>query len=416
MDRSYALDLASPVSFVATALEAAAPAAVSLAELVRDYHHVSSSDYVRIMAHEDCATEAEAKRWLIRAAVAELGRHVAAEGDEFRLVSDFDEIRVNRRKIHRYVLADPELDQERAIKAAYVAVREGYPITVPVQGPRGKVVERRLTPHPLSMHFPLMPEREFRELFHDARERGLINPIQTIEDAVLDGRHRIGVASVLGIPVQTIAFTGTEEEARHFVISTNLRRRHLTTAQRTQLVRELYLPDAKREAAENKLNGSSRGGKAERVTTVDSKDGDAPPRKRPKGKGKTAVEIAAEKSAGLASARSIAAMAPVDDAPRTRERVLSGEIKTVGKAREEALIEIGSDDPASLPPKLRGTWDTIGRAKYWIEQAIASQRAGAGLGVRQGGRVPVNRDDHVKRVAEIRSLLDEYEAGLDSAS
>jgi len=409
----YALDLATPVRYVANALETAAPAAVSVAELVRGYRHGLPSDLHRVRMHEGCTSDSAANQWVVRKAISELRDQVVESEEGLRLAVPFEELRYQRRKVHRDLDAATVegLDRDRAIKAAHNKIRIGDPVHVMVESARGSAKERRLRLHPLAMMLPLIPEKEFVELAEDVLAHGFTTPIHVLDDQVLDGRHRVALASALDLPIRVSEFVGSEQDARSFVISTNLRRRHLTTAQRTQLVRELYMPEATQQAAENKLRGNSRGGiKSTSVTAVDSATEPSAPKKYTKGK--TAAEIAADYSGGLASARSIAAMAPVDKAPDTRARVMSGEIKTVDKARQAALIEIGSDDPSSLPPQLRGTWDAIGRAKYWVEQAISSQQAGVGLGVKRGGRVPVTKDEHLQRVAEIRALCDEYEAGL----
>src|SRR6266498_747896 len=114
-------------------------------------------------------------------------------------------------------------------------------------------------------------------------------------------------------------------------------------AQRGLIVRELYLPQAKEEAAKRLAEGRSRGGgdHSERSSAEmrSSAEGLEPAK---------AAQIAAQEANGLASARTIETVAPVDDAPETQERIRSGKIKTAAQARREALKEIGSDEPTDV--------------------------------------------------------------------
>lgn len=403
MHRGYVLDMTSPVSYVATVLEAAAPAAVSLSDLVNGYEHIFSTDLGRVRYHEGCATDHDAKTWIIQYAITGLGKYVSEDEDGYRLVGDFDSIRVDRKRIYRHVDKNEDEDRKRAIRAAYTNMREGRSFHVDVAGPRGSAKDRRLSLHPFAMMLPLVPEKEFNELAEDVERNGLVNPIHLFGDQVLDGRHRVAVASALGVPVRTVEFTGNEEDARHFVISTNLRRRHLNTPQRTQLVRELILPETK---TVTEIRQSESGGDKRSVTAPPAVTDHAEPKKR----GKTAAQLAAEQSGGMATARNIESMAPVDKAPKTRARVMAGELDTVPKARREALKELDSDEPEVIPAETRGTWDSLGRGLYWVGHALKAQREGVGLGKHRS--TVLTADDHRKRLDEIRALLNEYEAGL----
>jgi len=404
MERRYALDLASPVSFVATALEAAAPAAVSLSDLARSYQHINSSDYHRIKIHEGCANDVEAKRWLVRAAVAELGKHVATDGDEYTLVSPFDKIRVDRRRIYRYVESDPEVDQPRAIKAAYYKLKEALPVTIKEVNARGTVKDHYLRLHPLATVFPPLSEKEFTKLVETVRKNGFLFAIHTLDDMILDGRHRAVISDLLNIPLRVEQFTGDEDSAKSFVYLANVARRHLTKAQAAQINIDLHYEDAKAIAAEHQREGNAEGGRGGKSTASSTVDFPAEP--EPEKRGKTAAEIVAERSEGETTAADVKKMLRIQDAPETREKVNSGAIKTPDAAVTAGLIETGKDEPAKLPTKLTHShWSILGQVSYRLRAVIEAQQAGMDL----GGH---STDDYRKRLAEIRALLDEYEAGL----
>ena len=92
-DTGYALNMVSPVRHVATELDRAAPAALSISELVAGYNHIPSGDLSRVRQHENCASDLEATEWIIRHAVQVLtkpGRRTQVEqdGDRYRLAED----------------------------------------------------------------------------------------------------------------------------------------------------------------------------------------------------------------------------------------------------------------------------------------------------------------------------------------
>lgn len=91
--------------------------------------------------------------------------------------------------------------------------------------------------HPVAAIFPLMTGAEFEELVEDIRAHGLISPIVLHEGKVLDGRNRYRACLTAKIEPRFTPFTGTDPLA--FVISVNMRRRHLTRAQKREVIAEL---------------------------------------------------------------------------------------------------------------------------------------------------------------------------------
>jgi protein gp37 len=86
--------------------------------------------------------------------------------------------------------------------------------------------------HPLSAAFPKLSEKAFGELRADIAANGLRLPIVLYTEQVLDGWHRYRACTETGTEPRYEEFRGTEAEARRFVISTNLMRRHLDETQR----------------------------------------------------------------------------------------------------------------------------------------------------------------------------------------
>jgi N6-adenosine-specific RNA methylase IME4 len=106
--------------------------------------------------------------------------------------------------------------------------------------------------HPVASIFPLMEGEEFEALKEDVRQHGLIEPIWTFDGKILDGRNRYRACRELGIEPKTRAWTGLS--AVSLVVSLNLKRRHLTMAQRAMAAAD-SLPHYEAEARKRMLSG-----------------------------------------------------------------------------------------------------------------------------------------------------------------
>src|SRR5690349_1020225 len=93
--------------------------------------------------------------------------------------------------------------------------------------------------HPFSNVFPEMTEAVFEDFKQDIKKNGQVEPVILYERAILDGRHRARALVELGRDIVTREFIGTEGEARAFVISLNLQRRHLDESQRAMIAGRL---------------------------------------------------------------------------------------------------------------------------------------------------------------------------------
>lgn len=395
----YALNLHTPVRHVATELDRAAPAALSIAELAASYSHSNPGDLARIKLHEHRGSDDEAITYLIERATGALAyqgktkrsrQQLVSNGDGWRLAIPFEELRYEGERLIRRVETD-ESDVQRALRAAYNGLRADRAVQVVVQGARGGLTEKRLELHPLARAIPQIPEEEFFELAGDIRRNGVELPITLWNGEILDGRHRAAVASALQVPIKISEVEGDEARARARVLSLNVSRRHLTSAQRAMIVRQLFLPEAKTQAKErHKANaGDRRSASATLRGPIESAK---------------AAEIAVKESGALATVRAVEALAPLDEAPKTQERVARGEIKTVARARVAALEEIGRHEEAKKPPPVvqpRSAWDRLGCALGDVRSACESLEKGV-IG-------KVSPGDVLGRIMEIRGHLDRAE-------
>lgn len=86
-----------------------------------------------------------------------------------------------------------------------------------------------LTFHPIADLFPLMEGKEFDELVASIKSDGLIDPMVTLNEVILDGRNRFRACLKAGVEPVTVPVTGADPV--RFVIAKNLARRHLTESQ-----------------------------------------------------------------------------------------------------------------------------------------------------------------------------------------
>jgi len=403
----YALDLLSPVRHVATEMERAASsgAAPTLEAMTATYEHTIGGDLARIREHEGVGSDYEARLWLIGRAVSELGHQVTFTDGGYRLARPFDNLKYQGRKLHRTVRAGEESEDE-VLRAVYHNLdKELRPFHVTVVSARGNQRETDLTLHPLAHAIPRMTEKEFAELADDVKTNGVKLPITVMGGKVIDGRHRLAVAAALKLPVRTEEFSGSEDDARRHIVSLNLIRRHLTMAQRTLIVRQVLLPEAEAEAKERERLSPGRphlDPEKGSANLRDLSESDPAPRPEPK----KASQVAAERSSGLASARSIETMAPVDDAPETQERIRRGEITSARDARGEALKETGKQ---GQEPEDVGVTQPRSALRHLTCARRDGRIACEDVEAKQAEQGDIPAEDLRGRITEIREHLDRLE-------
>lgn len=110
-----------------------------------------------------------------------------------------------------------------------------------------------VTWHPYADIFPWIEGPAFQELKADIARNGVLEPIVFFDGAILDGRNRYIAARELGIEYPRVEYEG--DDPLGFVISHNLKRRHLTESQRAMVAAKLAkMPhggDRRSDQAEN---------------------------------------------------------------------------------------------------------------------------------------------------------------------
>jgi hypothetical protein len=218
------LDLVSPARHIATEIERAAPAALSVLELAASYRHPNTGDVSRAVSLAGAADEAGANVYLIEQALAKLSRN--GKGGQEQIVSDdggyrfadgvaFDDLRFDKKKLTRRI------------------------------NPHGRLGDPF---HPMTGQFSdnVRGMGDLSDLRESMREHGwLEDPIfQAISDergVILVGHRRIAVAKELGIEPRIRSVKcgdGDEADVKRFqyALLSNIGRRDMTKVERQKIV------------------------------------------------------------------------------------------------------------------------------------------------------------------------------------
>lgn len=106
--------------------------------------------------------------------------------------------------------------------------------------------------HPYADIFPWIEGAAFEDFKEDIRQNGVREPIVFLDGQILDGRNRYMAARELQIEYPRIEYTGSDPLG--FVISTNLKRRHLTESQRAMVATRLANLEKGRPAEDKSAN------------------------------------------------------------------------------------------------------------------------------------------------------------------
>ena len=126
--------------------------------------------------------------------------------------------------------------------------------------------------HPVSEIFPLMQGEQYDQLIQDIRDHGLLEPIWLHEGQIIDGRNRYRACLEANVEPETRVWNG-DGSLVEFVVSLNLRRRHLTSSQRAAGAAEA-LDQLRVEAKERQREGG-RGEVPQKIGEASKHEGEA---------------------------------------------------------------------------------------------------------------------------------------------
>lgn len=114
--------------------------------------------------------------------------------------------------------------------------------------------------HPAALLFPLMPAGELQKLADDIKTNGLLEPIVTFHDQILDGRNRLKACEMARVEPRYTEAALNGNSPTTYVGSKNLHRRHLTPSQLAAIAAEM-MPLLREEAQKRQQEGGRNGGR-----------------------------------------------------------------------------------------------------------------------------------------------------------
>ncbi len=278
-------------------------------------------------------------------------------------------------------------------------------------------------PHPLANIFPLMAADEYVALKSDIRQYGLREAIWILDGQILDGRNRFKACQEVGVTPILKEYDGDDPAA--FVVSLNLKRRHLSESQRAMVAAKLAnlengvradrssanlqsLPPVTQSEAASLLNVSPRS-----VATAKKVEEQAEPE---------LVEAVASGQVSVSAAAMATAL------PKEEQQAIMAEIEQGGKPSEviknHVLATKHTGDEESYTPKeylasartVMGAIDLDPASNPMAQENVGADRYFTvdddGLTQEWAGNVWMN-PPYTARVINrfIDKLVDHYEAG-----
>jgi hypothetical protein len=127
-----------------------------------------------------------------------------------------------------------------------------------------------LHPHPLAALFPELPPEELTELARDIKARGQLEPIILYKGLILDGRNRYRACQMAGVKPRVDEFNARANRSpEEFVLSRNLRRRHLSVGQKAAIALDWSEQiELSPEPEKNKERGRPKGALSEAAKKI----------------------------------------------------------------------------------------------------------------------------------------------------
>lgn len=104
---------------------------------------------------------------------------------------------------------------------------------------------KKLEPHQYSTIMPQQSKEELENLASDISKNGVLHPIVLYKGKILDGVHRYNILAGFNFqkPHGFVEFDGTDAEAKLFVISANIHRRHIRPEDRRAIIASVIMAD-----------------------------------------------------------------------------------------------------------------------------------------------------------------------------
>ena len=196
--------------------------------------------------------------------------------------------------------------------------------------------------HPVSALLPEMSATEFDALVEDIRVNGVLVPVTTYHGEIVDGRHRWRACERLGIDCPTMEWDGSGSLVE-YVVSLNLRRRHLTEGQKAVLALDV-LPLL---AAEAKERQRASGGDRKSVEATCPQP-ITPKARAPQSRDKAAAVVGV-------SGRTVARVQALAEAAKTSPAAKAAfdEVRAGTMTANEGAAVLKQEKRAALPDELR---------------------------------------------------------------
>ena len=207
-----------------------------------------------------------------------------------------------------------------------------------------------------------MSPDELEKLTEDIRQHGLLESIVTFDGQILDGRHRAQACEAAGVEPRFEEFVGGDPVA--FVLSKNLHRRHLTSAQKAAIAVEA-LPLLEKQAKERQRQAGEQFGRGQEQKLVE-KIPQAMAEESSKSRDQAAA-LTGSNSHYVSDAKKIAVEAPdVFDAMKSGT-VSMPEARALSQKSEPDREEILSSLPAMSPAERRAQFRVVPSASSTVE-------------------------------------------------
>jgi hypothetical protein len=242
--------------------------------------------------------------------------------------------------------------------------------------------------HELADQFPLISEEETIQMADDIKKVGLIEPLVVLDGKILDGRNRYNACKLAGFKLRPEDVKDFEEDFSGedpvvFVISKNIRRRHMTVGQRADVAAELYKRMAKDGSTAKervKKVAKAAGVAASSVEQAAHLQSKAPEQAKQVKAGKKSLHKAAKEAAKkLAGEDHDAALDKIEKicGKAFRTAVDTDQIDHLKSAKAiVAFAELPEDKMLAVAPVLKQGW-TLNRAISYSDKEITPATTGS---------------------------------------